>query len=303
MHLARYTRNHQGSTVGVFFAFVLAVATFFGASSLVSPTAQAAECAPYTTNKPCSQNVPVNDLSNGIPAAYKNFLFSTNQKFTESQITTDSNWKILDATDMGSGIYTVSVPGAKSTLSGVLRTYIPLADGAKMTVSHVGKTLVNGKSKWVNATFTISDINAAAIDLTAPDQDQVDGSLQFAASEFYDEAGAPVDSSLLRDGMTVKTTFSLDDGGSLPAGFKGISGFTDLDGMNPNGSSIEDPSGVTTNEGWEALAGIDALYKNADAKLAEYGQDGLGGTNGENTNGAYFAFTFTGDTFTARYSN
>lgn len=81
-------------------------------------------------------------------------------------------------------------------------------------------------------------------------------------------------------GATWKVSFTYSDTGeTVPASFKGMTGFGDLDGTTNN-----DAAGLAQNvrEGVELLDGFDAAYTVRDAHLVRYGTNGWGGAKDNN---------------------
>lgn len=100
------------------------------------------------------------------------------------------------------------------------------------------------------------------------------------------------------------TLLMADTGTPVPADFKGVTGFNDLDGWDA------DPD--LAFEGVELVSGFDAAYTTPDAQLASFGENGFAGTTADagdesDLDGAQqsrhrLAATWTGPTFTFGYS-
>lgn len=160
------------------------------------------------------------------------------------------------------------------------------AKGATVTVRHIGEWLGGDSRKhWVNAKFTIVDSNQCGFYFTA------------GKGAFGVHANESNDPNMFMD-YTVD--FMLDDG-NTPQGFRGITGFSDLD-WNPNTKGAE---------GIELVEGFDNAYVRSDAHLTRFGTNGWRATTDENYDYSggihamrhYVGATFVGAHLRVRYSN
>lgn len=213
--------------------------------------------------------VPVHDLIKEptVPPQYGDFLFSTFD-VDRSNISADDGFTFAHG------------------------KWTPNRKGAVLTIRHVGKWNDNtGAEQWINAKFTVNDWRRAYFEI------------------YYDTTGKALDifadnrgeGATKRAFMDVTIDFLLDDG-SKPKGFRGVTGFEDLDGVE----SMPD----NATEGWELLSGFDGVWKRADAHLKAFGTNGWAGYLDDSPNDKnnphrkyhYMAVTFTGSTLRARYS-
>lgn len=200
-----------------------------------------------------------------VPPQYGDFLFGTFD-VDRSQISADDGFTFADG------------------------KWTPKRKGAVLTVRHVGKWKDNtGAEQWINARFTVNDWRRAYFNT-------VNGSKGLGVT-----AGEWKDGSSDRSFMDMTIDFLLDDGTS-PQGFRGVTGFVDLDGVS---SMPDEPI-----EGWELLSGFDGVWKRSDAHLKAFGANGWAGYLDDSPNDNdtshrkyhYMAVTFTGATLHARYS-
>lgn len=144
---------------------------------------------------------------------------------------------------------------------------MPAKDGASVRLPKVGVwTDPQGVKHDIDATFTVIDRN---------------GGMAFSYGGMFGLfTGDNRTDYALSYGATWKVSFTYSDTGeTVPASFKGMTGFGDLDGTVNN-----DAAGLAQNvrEGVELLDGFDAAYTVRDAHLVRYGTNGWGGAKDSN---------------------
>ena len=141
--------------------------------------------------------------------------------------------------------------------------YVPQRKGASLTLRHIAQWTnpADGSKHHINAKVTYNDGLRAGFTVERnPGQDTFFG---FGAGQWDALTNQ-------RPYSDISIDFSADDGTALD-GFKGTTGFTDLDGgANPY------------NEGVELLEGFDGAYVRSDAHLSRYGSNGWAGNTDEN---------------------
>lgn len=183
-----------------------------------------------------------------IPDAYKGFTLST-EKYPWDNAVWDGNWPVWDG----------DWPGVAGR--------VPAKDGASVRLPKVGVwTDPQGVKHDIDATFTVIDRN---------------GGMAFSYGGMFGLfTGDNRTDYALSYGATWKVSFTYSDTGeTVPASFKGMTGFGDLDGTVNN-----DAAGLAQNvrEGVELLDGFDAAYTVRDAHLVRYGTNGWGGAKDSN---------------------
>ena len=226
-----------------------------------------------------TEALPVYDLIKEptVPPQYGDFSFDMS-KLTASDMTDMTGWtKHTDTANM------------VANESGV---YWKPSKGAQVTFRHIGQwTDGTGAKQWINARLTVNDTN--------------DGYLYKSANgRIFIGIGHWNNGVTQRNSFDMTIDFQLDDG-STPTGFRGVTGFTDLDGPG---------AGSGPNEGWELLDGFDAAYVRADAHLERFGTNGWRGItdsddflasapDSKHNMQHYLGTTFTGPSIRMRYSN
>ena len=215
------------------------------AMAAMADTASATDaCTPYSRSEGVCPTgaLPSHYLDDeDIPDAYKGFTLST-EKCPWDNAVWDGNW------------------------TGVARR-VPAKDGASVRLPKVGVwTDPQGVKHDIDVTLTVIDRN---------------GGMAFSyGSMFGLFTGDNRTDYALSYGAAWKVSFTYSDTGeAVPASFKGMTGFGDLDGTVNN-----DAAGLAQNvrEGVELLDGFDAAYTVRDAHLVRYGTNGWGGAKDNN---------------------
>lgn len=241
--------------------------------------ASSASAAHTASSVAATEALPVYDLIKEptVPPQYGDFSFDMS-KLTASDMTDMTGWtKHTDTANM------------VANESGV---YWKPSKGAQVTFRHIGQwTDGTGAKQWINARLTVNDTN--------------DGYLYKSANgRIFIGIGHWNNGVTQRNSFDMTIDFQLDDG-STPTGFRGVTGFTDLDGPG---------AGSGPNEGWELLDGFDAAYVRADAHLERFGTNGWRGItdrddflasapDSKHNMQHYLGTTFTGPSIRMRYSN
>lgn len=232
-------------------ATIAALAMSGTAMAAMADTASATDaCTPYSRSEGVCPTgaLPSHYLDKwDIPDAYKGFTLST-EKYPWDNAVWDGNWAVWDRN------WTVG--------------RVPAKDGASVRLPKVGVwTDPQGVRHDIDATLTVIDRN---------------GGMAFSYGGMFgllDEDDNRTDYALSY-GATWKVSFTYSDTGeTVPASFKGMTGFGDLDGTTNN-----DAAGLAQNvrEGVELLDGFDAAYTVRDAHLVRYGTNGWGGAKDNN---------------------
>ena len=168
--------------------------------------------------------------------------------------------------------------------------YMPQRKGASLVIRHASQWTnpTDGTKHWINARITYNDGLLPGFTVERnPGQDTFFG----VGSGQWDMK------TTQRPYSDISIDFLSDDGTALD-GFRGTTGFTDLDGG-------VDPY----NEGVELLEGFDGVYVRSDAHLSRYGTNGWAGNTDENTSAYdehgmehYLGATFSGTHLHIRYS-
>lgn len=246
-------------------------------TGLIAPAAQAVDAS-----------LPVHDLITEptVLPQYGAFSFDTDDIDPEN---------IVDVTGMTATTNTADQPDDdpyfdSSIPIGKKKIWVPSGSGEHaVTIRHVGD--------WMDARLV-----QHALDARISLKDTSHGYLYWRPD--YRSVGFGIDtraSDNPRESATITVTFTAEDGTPL-TGFRGVTGFTDLDGSGLDAS--------LPNEGWELLSGFDAIYKRSDAHLQSYGTNGWRGIKDEDNDQSgsthdmqhYMAVTFDQTTLTARYS-
>lgn len=226
-------------------ATIAALAMSGTAMAAMADTASATDaCTPYSRSEGVCPTgaLPSHYLDDeDIPDAYKGFTLST-EKYPWDNAVWDGDW-----------------PGVAGR--------VPAKDGASVRLPKVGVwTDPQGVKHDIDATFTVIDRN---------------GGMAFSYGGMFGLfTGDNRTDYALSYGATWKVSFTYSDTGeTVPASFKGMTGFGDLDGTVNN-----DAAGLAQNvrEGVELLDGFDAAYTVRDAHLVRYGTNGWGGAKDSN---------------------
>lgn len=226
-------------------ATIAALAMSGTAMAAMADTASATDaCTPYSRSEGVCPTgaLPSHYLDDeDIPDAYKGFTLST-EKYPWDNAVWDGNW-----------------PGVAGR--------VPAKDGASVRLPKVGVwTDPQGVKHDIDATLTVIDRN---------------GGMAFSYGGMFGLfTGDNGTDYALSYGATWKVSFTYSDTGeTVPASFKGMTGFGDLDGTVNN-----DAAGLAQNvrEGVELLDGFDAAYTVRDAHLVRYGTNGWGGVKDSN---------------------
>ena len=233
-------------------ATIAALAMSGTAMAAMADTASATDaCTPYSRSEGVCPTgaLPSHYLDDeDIPDAYKGFTLST-EKYPWDNAVWDGNWPVWDGDWTG-------VAGR-----------VPAKDGASVRLPKVGVwTDPQGVKHDIDATLTVIDRN---------------GGMAFSYGGMFGLfTGDNRTDYALSYGATWKVSFTYSDTGeTVPASFKGMTGFGDLDGTVNN-----DAAGLAQNvrEGVELLDGFDAAYTVRDAHLVRYGTNGWGGAKDNN---------------------
>ena len=233
-------------------ATIAALAMSGTAMAAMADTASATDaCTPYSRSEGVCPTgaLPSHYLDDeDIPDAYKGFTLST-EKYPWDNAVWDGNWPVWDG----------DWPGVAGR--------VPAKDGASVRLPKVGVwTDPQGVKHDIDATFTVIDRN---------------GGMAFSYGGMFGLfTGDNRTDYALSYGATWKVSFTYSDTGeTVPASFKGMTGFGDLDGTVNN-----DAAGLAQNvrEGVELLDGFDAAYTVRDAHLVRYGTNGWGGAKDSN---------------------
>ena len=227
-------------------ATIAALAMSGTAMPAMADTASATDaCTPYSRSEGVCPTgaLPSHYLDDeDIPDAYKGFTLST-EKYPWDNAVWDGNWP------------------------GVARR-VPAKDGASVRLPKVGVwTDPQGVKHDIDATLTVIDRNGGM-------------AFSYGGGMFGLFTGNNRTDYALSYGATWKVSFTYSDTGeTVPASFKGMTGFGDLDGTVNN-----DAAGLAQNvrEGVELLDGFDAAYTVRDAHLVRYGTNGWGGAKDNN---------------------
>lgn len=233
-------------------ATIAALAMSGTAMAAMADTASATDaCTPYSRSEGVCPTgaLPSHYLDDeDIPDAYKGFTLST-EKYPWDNAVWDGNWPVWDG----------DWPGVAGR--------VPAKDGASVRLPKVGVwTDPQGVKHDIDATFTVIDRK---------------GGMAFSYGGMFGLfTGDNRTDYALSYGATWKVSFTYSDTGeTVPASFKGMTGFGDLDGTVNN-----DAAGLAQNvrEGVELLDGFDAAYTVRDAHLVRYGTNGWGGAKDSN---------------------
>lgn len=172
--------------------------------------------------------------------------------------------------------------------------WIPTGSTASFTIKHVGDWVdMDGDTHAIDMRLTMSNIHKAY--LTFGDKSVTDNMpFLFKVGDFKDDGKRP--------SVTITATLTAQDGANV-SNISGVTGFTDLDG----------PNSIVTgnNEAVELLNGFDSAWLYKNNHLKNYGTNGWIGSIDDNPNDQiiqghglkhYVGATFTGPTFTFRYS-
>ena len=169
-------------------------------------------------------------------------------------------------------------------------SYMPQRKGASLVIRHASQWTnpADGTKHWINVRITYNDglLSGFAVE----QHKNLDTFFGFTVGQWEEN-------TIQRPYSDISIDFLSDDGTALD-GFKGTTGFTDLDGG-------VDPY----NEGVELLEGFDGAYVRSDAHLSRYGTNGWAGNTDENTSAYdehgmkhYLGATFSGTHLRIRYS-
>lgn len=277
--------NRKWLKAGV--ALIAAISIGGGGLAAVATAAEPA-CIPFDpTGVVCETSVPTHQLSQGDPADdYKGFIFTTDE-YPFDKAVFDDGW-----------VHTGPYGAVKDTMT-------PTRIGATVKLPNIGVwTDPQGEKHQIDVTFTVKDTNGG----TASSHG---GKFGFSGlmsdgpegKKVSDASPKPTDNTK-RTGIQVEAVFTYAGADTrVPDTFKGITGFSDLDG---GGDAISNTEGV------ELVNGFDGIWLTDGNHLVNYGQDGYGGTydmqDGNSVDERHFqqhlfAATFTGPSFMMRYSN
>lgn len=226
-------------------ATIAALAMPGTAMAAMADTASATDaCTPYSRSEGVCPTgaLPSHYLDDeDIPDAYKGFTLST-EHYAWDKAEWDENW------------------------TGEHRR-IPTGNGASVRLTKVGVwTDPQGVKHDIDATITVVDRH---------------GGMAFSYGGMFGLfTGDNRTDYALSYGATWKVSFTYSDTGeTVPASFKGMTGFGDLDGTVNN-----DAAGLAQNvrEGVELLDGFDAAYTGKNSHLVRYGTNGWGGAKDNN---------------------
>lgn len=232
-----------------------------------------------------SSSLPVYDLkTTKADGDHSWFRFST-RDFDQSSITRLDGFELKEHYNP----YWVDQNSCKDGIERI-DAYVPQRRGASLILRHVAQWTnpADGSKHQINAKITYNDGLRAGF--------TVERNL---GQDTFFGFGAGMWDALTnqRPYSDISIDFSADDGTALD-GFKGTTGFTDLDGgANPY------------NEGVELLEGFDGAYVRSDAHLSRYGSNGWAGNTDENAGvndehgmKHYLGATFSGTHLRIRYS-
>ena len=249
----RENENNRRIFAGVATLATIAALAMPGiAMPAMADTASATDaCTPYSRSEGVCPTgaLPSHYLDDeDIPDAYKGFTLGT-EKYSWNNAVWDGNW---------------TTPQIEDQYIRYIR--IPTKDGASVRLPKVGEwTDPQGVKHDIDATITVVDRNGGVAG-------NYNGSFALLTGR-NGETGAD---SNLRYGATWKVAFTYSDTGKpVPASFKGMTGFGDLDGYGVSG-------GNPVSEGVELLDGFDAAYTVKDSHLARYGANGWMGAKDTN---------------------
>lgn len=245
-----------------------------------------------------ASGLTVHDLEmNDVPADYRQFILSTTDTRLSQVEFEDGAWyKSTDPSSQGMW---------------------PLRIGASLTIPSVGDwTDPSGKTHQISMTMRLKDWNGGSVsELYRFDgHGNIVGDGRFWINTAYGSgySSLPAKVKSVMGGVdtskrvgcswTVEFTYA-DTGEKVPAMFKGVTGFNDLDGW--------DAQSDLKFEGVQLLSGFDGAYKRSDAELGTYGTNGFAGIGHDAGDEAHLnapqqsrhrlAATWTGSTFTFSY--
>ena len=229
-------------------ATIAALAMSGTAMAAMADTASATDaCTPYSRSEGVCPTgaLPSHYLDDeGIPDAYKGFTLST-EKYPWDNAVWDGKWAVRDG----------DWPGVAGR--------VPVKDGASVRLPKVGVwTDPQGVRHDIDATLTVIDRN---------------GGMAFSYGGMFGLLSAADRTDYaLSSGATWKVSFTYSDTGeTVPASFKGMTGFGDLDGTVNN-----DAAGLAQNvrEGVELLDADATLYAQWRANAYKVAFDANKGT-------------------------
>ena len=245
-----------------------------------------------------ASSLTVHDLEmNDVPADYRQFILNTTDTRLSQVEFEDGAWyKSTDPSSQGMW---------------------PLRIGASLTIPSVGDwTDPSGKTHQISMTMRLKDWNGGSVsELYRFDgHGNIVGDGRFWINTAYGSgySSLPAKVKSVMGGVdtskrvgcswTVEFTYA-DTGEKVPAMFKGVTGFNDLDGW--------DAQSDLKFEGVQLLSGFDGAYKRSDAELGTYGTNGFAGIGHDAGDEAHLnapqqsrhrlAATWTGSTFTFSY--
>ena len=245
-----------------------------------------------------ASGLTVHDLEmNDVPADYRQFILNTTDTRLSQVEFEDGAWyKSTDPSSQGMW---------------------PLRIGASLTIPSVGDwTDPSGKTHQISMTMRLKDWNGGSVsELYRFDgHGNIVGDGRFWINTAYGSgySSLPAKVKSVMGGVdtskrvgcswTVEFTYA-DTGEKVPAMFKGVTGFNDLDGW--------DAQSDLKFEGVQLLSGFDGAYKRSDAELGTYGTNGFAGIRHDASDEAHLnapqqsrhrlAATWTGSTFTFSY--
>lgn len=262
----------------------LAALAAIAAPMAATPSAMAADIPHYTNDE------------QDVPAEYRMFVLDTTETPIENVRFDEDEWTHTTAEDNNA--------------------WWPTKPDAGLTVPDVGEwTDGSDVRHTIDMRLELDEWNGGNVsELGRFDEDgRIVRDGLFWINNAYDNAKVPkatldalgrIDTSRRAGCRWTVTLLMADTGAPVPADFKGVTGFNDLDGWDA------DPD--LAFEGVELVSGFDAAYTTPDAQLQQFGENGFAGVIADagdesNLDGAQqsrhrVAATWTGPTFTFGYS-
>ncbi|MCB4899995.1 InlB B-repeat-containing protein [Bifidobacterium pseudocatenulatum] len=286
-----YDKNAQDASGGV-------PSSQYGRENTVKPAKAKTTGSVRLAADKTASSLTVHDLEmNDVPADYRQFILNTTDTRLSQVEFEDGAWyKSTDPSSQGMW---------------------PLRIGASLTIPSVGDwTDPSGKTHQISMTMRLKDWNGGSVsELYRFDgHGNIVGDGRFWINTAYGSgySSLPAKVKSVMGGVdtskrvgcswTVEFTYA-DTGEKVPAMFKGVTGFNDLDGW--------DAQSDLKFEGVQLLSGFDGAYKRSDAELGTYGTNGFAGIGHDAGDEAHLnapqqsrhrlAATWTGSTFTFSY--
>lgn len=210
--------------------------------------------SPAIAEPATAQPVPIHYLEDGdVPAAYRYFTLDTTG-YPAGKMRLDGSWR-----DAGTYIY-------------------PLSPASTVTFPGVGTwTAPDGSPHPIDMTLSIVDWNGFAIERHAGSVPWIYNFNAWSQANLpSDVIAAMGDIEADADGYclsTLRASFTFADGTPVPESFRGVTGFNDLDGLNP--------SPTTPGERITLTSGFDGAYLLRDHRLSITGGDTFSGLVGD----------------------